>query len=110
MPDGGRITFRTYDKESEEIRNSIGRRHGDPFQAGEKAVIVEIEDTGTGISEESMKKVFDPFFTTKGPREGTGLGLSVSRNIINMHKGLIDVKSQVGKGTRMMIALKIAER
>ena len=74
---------------------------------GETAVIVEIEDTGTGISEENMKRIFDPFFTTKGPREGAGLGLSVTKNIVAMHKGLIEIMSREGKGTRVMITLKV---
>jgi len=76
-------------------------------QDGGKAVVVEIEDTGAGISEENLKRIFDPFFTTKGQGKGTGLGLSISRNIIIMHKGLIEVKSQVGKGTRVIITLGI---
>ena len=62
-----------------------------------------------GISEENLKRIFDPFFTTKGLGKGTGLGLSVSRNIIIMHKGLVEVKSQVGKGTRVIIVLRISK-
>ncbi|MDD4981123.1 MAG: ATP-binding protein [Candidatus Omnitrophica bacterium] len=93
MPEGGKLTIRGFVKQLEE----------------EKAVVIEIEDTGTGISEENLKKVFDPFFTTKGQGKGTGLGLSISRNIIIMHKGLIEVKSQVGKGSRMIITLRICK-
>jgi signal transduction histidine kinase len=107
MPEGGKLTIRGFVKQMEEAGNSADGRSGDSFQAGEKAVVVEIEDTGTGISEENLKKIFDPFFTTKGAGKGTGLGLSVSQNIIIMHKGLIEVKSQLKKGTRIIITLKI---
>ncbi len=72
----------------------------------EGAVVVEIEDTGAGISEENLKRVFDPFFTTKGPGKGTGLGLSISRNIVELHKGSIGIKSQAGKGTKIIITLR----
>ncbi|MFA5389172.1 MAG: ATP-binding protein [Candidatus Omnitrophota bacterium] len=105
MPDGGKITIRSYDKKLEESRNGIGRREGDCFKTGEWAVIVEIEDTGIGVSEENLKKIFDPFFTTKGPAGGAGLGLSVTMNIINMHRGLINIESYPGKGTKLIITL-----
>ncbi|MGA1844853.1 MAG: PAS domain S-box protein [bacterium] len=109
MPEGGRIIIRTQETQLKEIKNGVGRRSGDHFRLGERAVVVEIEDTGVGISEENLKKIFDPFFTTKGPGEGVGLGLSIIRNLIGMHKGLIDLKSQKGKGTRVTITLKAAE-
>jgi len=108
MAKGGKIIIRSYDTLLKEARDGVGRRKVDFFRIGEKAVVVEIEDTGVGISEENLKKIFDPFFTTKGPSEGTGLGLSVSRNIIIMHRGLIEVKSKLGKGTKVIIVLKIA--
>lgn len=110
MPEGGKIIIRSYDKELSEIRNGVGKRAGDHFRVGERVAIIEFEDTGMGISEEDMKKIFDPFFTTKGPGGGTGLGLSVSQNILHMHKGLIFAESQLGKGTKITIILKIARR
>lgn len=109
MPKGGEIIIRSYDKQFEEIENGVGKRMDDYFGLGEKAVRVEIEDTGIGISEEYLKKVFDPFFTTKGSSGGIGLGLSVSQGIISLHRGLIDIKSKLGKGTKTIITLKIAE-
>jgi two-component system NtrC family sensor kinase len=108
MPDGGDIVVRGYVKQLSEVKNGIGRRQNDSFKLGEKVVMVEFEDTGIGISEENLTKVFDPFFTTKGPSGGTGLGLSVTKNILNMHKGLISVTSKVGKGTKVTLTLKIA--
>lgn len=109
MPKGGKIIIRGYVKQLDDIKIGIGRRGSDIFRLGEKAIKVEFEDTGTGISEENLKKIFDPFFTTKAQNGGTGLGLSVTKNIIDMHKGLIDVESKPGKGTKVIVTLKIAE-
>ena len=68
-------------------------------------VLVTISDTGCGIPEENLKKVFEPFFTTKEPGEGTGLGLSLSYGIVKQLGGSIDLKSKVGEGTDVTIAL-----
>jgi two-component system NtrC family sensor kinase len=69
-------------------------------------VEVVITDTGPGIAPEHLSKIFDPFFTTK--ERGTGLGLSVVYGIVERHGGKIDLKSEVGKGTR--IALRLPPR
>lgn len=58
---------------------------------------IQIRDNGTGIEEENLDRIFIPFFTTK--KEGTGVGLSISRQIILMHKGILNVKSRVGEGS-----------
>jgi signal transduction histidine kinase len=108
MPRGGKIIIRSYDKQLEYAKNGVGNRARDNFRIGERAVIVEIQDEGIGISESNLKKIFDPFFTTKGPGIGFGLGLSVTRNIVDMHRGLIDIESQLGKGTKVVITFKIA--
>jgi signal transduction histidine kinase len=60
------------------------------------AVVVEIGDTGPGMSEEVQRHAFDPFFTTKGVGEGTGLGLDISRRIVERHGGQIDIDSRPG--------------
>jgi two-component system, NtrC family, nitrogen regulation sensor histidine kinase NtrY len=60
-------------------------------------VVVEIEDTGSGISEEAMKNIFIPFFTTK--KSGSGIGLSLSRQVMRLHGGSISVQSELGAGT-----------
>ena len=70
-----------------------------------KNVIIEIEDTGTGIAKENISKVFEPFFTTKNVGEGTGLGMSISYKIIESHSGKIDIDSELGKGTKFTITL-----
>ncbi len=68
-------------------------------------VFVDIEDTGSGISPEDINRIFDPFFTTKDEGQGTGLGLSVSRNIIESHGGEIGVQSTVNQGTTFRVVL-----
>ncbi|MBL7131531.1 MAG: HAMP domain-containing protein [Candidatus Omnitrophica bacterium] len=109
MPKGGKIIIRSFDTKLDEIQAKVGRRALDSFMLGERVVKVEIEDTGVGISQENLGKIFDPFFSTKGSRKGAGLGLSVCANIIDLHKGLIDVESQEGKGTKITITFKITE-
>ena len=61
------------------------------------AVVVEIADTGTGMSLETQKHAFDPFYTTKGVGEGTGLGLDISRRIVDRHRGDIGIESRPGE-------------
>jgi len=72
-------------------------------------VEIIIIDTGSGIPKENLPKIFDPFFTTKKIGQGTGLGLNVVYNIIEKHRGEIDVKSDVGKGTTFTIRIPTAE-
>jgi two-component system sensor histidine kinase HydH len=62
---------------------------------------LEIRDTGPGIPQEDLPRLFDPFFTTK--KEGTGLGLAIVHRIVENHGGLIDVQSELGKGTRFTL-------
>lgn len=66
---------------------------------------IRIEDTGTGMDEETQKHIFEPFYTTKPVGEGTGLGLSISYGVIERHQGRIDVESVVGQGTAMSVVL-----
>lgn len=108
MPRGGKLFICSYLTQLNEPKNGVGGRSEDHFKLGEKAVVAEIEDTGAGISEENLKKIFDPFFTTKEIGKGSGLGLSVIKNIIVMHKGLIEIKSKIGKGTKVIITLKVS--
>src|SRR5579862_7909441 len=71
---------------------------------GENAVI-EVADNGRGIPAENLPNIFRPFFTTKG--DGTGLGLSLARRIVEDHQGRIDVTSAVGKGTTFSVILPL---
>ena len=80
MPDGGVLTVRT--------------------RAAEGHVVVVVEDTGVGMSEQVKDKIFLPFFTTKSVEHGTGLGLAVVHGIVTAHGGTIQVDSQLGRGSR----------
>jgi len=68
-------------------------------------VVVEVTDTGCGISKEHLDRIFEPFFTTKPVGKGTGLGLSVSYGIVRQHGGALEVESQEGKGSTFKIIL-----
>jgi len=73
-------------------------------------VWVEVKDSGQGMSEEVQKRIFEPFFTTKPVGKGTGLGMSVSYNIVQKHHGRIDLDSLPGAGTRFRIWLPVSQR
>jgi len=70
---------------------------------------ISIKDTGKGIPENIQSKIFEPFFTTKEVGQGTGLGLSICHSIIEKHRGSIEVKSEVGKGSEFVILLPVKQ-
>ncbi len=72
-----------------------------------KHLVIEIEDNGSGMDEETARKVFDPFFTTKPVGQGTGLGMSITHKIIKNHQGDIRLESKLGEGTKFIITLPI---
>jgi len=79
-----------------------------------KQISIQVRDDGVGIPPESMKQLFEPFYTTKESGKGVGLGLAISRNIVERHRGKIEVESQPGRGTTFYIfipttALKLPE-
>lgn len=76
-------------------------------QTVDEAILVRVADNGSGIEEADLKQIFDPFFTTRGGTDGTGLGLAICHAIIEDHGGLIDVQSQVGRGTTVAISLPL---
>jgi signal transduction histidine kinase len=84
MPAGGTLTLRT--------------------RAVSKAVLLEVSDTGTGMTEEVRQSCFEPFFTTKG-QNGTGLGLAMVYGIAQHHSGSIEIASKEGKGTMFTLRL-----
>jgi len=85
MPKGGSLTVESY------LRDGM--------------IVVNIIDTGTGISDENRRKLFSPFFTTK--KNGTGLGLAITYRIIENHRGRIDVASEPGKGATFTVKIPV---
>ncbi|PBB31061.1 PAS domain-containing sensor histidine kinase [Mesorhizobium sp. M1A.F.Ca.IN.020.03.2.1] len=100
MPTGGDLTVRTRNVMADECK-SFPYRELIPADY----VLVEVEDTGSGIAPEVLKKIFEPFFTTKEVGKGTGLGLSMVYGIIKQTGGFIYCDSEVGKGTVFRIFL-----
>ncbi|MFB3903437.1 MAG: ATP-binding protein [Acidobacteriota bacterium] len=94
MPAGGTLSVSATRKSSE--------------ISGRDLIDITVTDTGAGIPAEHLDKVFDPFFTLK--KEGTGLGLSISYSIIQQHQGDIELRSEVGQGTTVIIRLPGKER
>jgi PAS domain S-box-containing protein len=74
-------------------------------QALQPSIVIEMRDTGVGISEDDQARIFEPFFSTG--KKGTGLGLWVTQDIVRQHGGRIEVSSEVGKGTTFSIILQI---
>jgi len=70
-------------------------------------VIITVSDNGHGIPKNITDKIFQPFFTTKPSGQGTGLGLSLSYDIVTAHKGEIKVESMGGEGTKFIVSLPV---
>ena len=109
MPKGGEIKINIYTKTASETNSLVGYRDKDYFKIGDQMAVVEIEDTGEGIPEDTLQKIFEPFYTTKKRGKGTGLGLSMAHLIIDRHRGIIDVKSRVNEGTKFTLELQLAK-
>jgi signal transduction histidine kinase len=84
----------------------LGRIDVRTRQEGQEAIL-EIEDDGPGMSDETRRQIFQPFFTTKAVGRGTGLGLAVSHGIVRSHWGQIEVRTQLGKGTCFLVRLPV---
>ncbi len=104
MPDGGelRMALSTLILSGDEILPVVEMEPGN-------LVHLAISDTGTGMTQEVRDHLFEPFFTTKELGQGTGLGLPQVYGIVQLHKGAIDVESEVGEGTTFHIYLPIRE-
>lgn len=98
MPIGGTLTIRSRSAPTADRSRRAGR-------AAPASVEVTIADTGIGIPAEHLPRIFDPFFSTKGVGKGTGLGLAITRRIVEDHHGIIEVASEVGRGTTFTIHL-----
>ncbi len=108
MPDGGtlRVTTKITQHMDDMEANPEGTRETAFHQADDTDLVCEIEDTGSGIPEDKIKRVFDPFFTTKSAGKGTGLGLSVAKKIVELHHGTLSIKNKAPNGVRATLTLR----
>ena len=101
MPEGGALIIRT---EVQELDNDFIQTHRFQGQPG-KFVLLSIQDTGKGMTKETLSRIFEPFFTSKEEGKGTGLGLSVTYGIVEQHNGYIKASSEPGQGAKFEIYL-----
>jgi len=99
MPRGGDLTVRTWLGPDRTLPSASSDGGPEPM------IRVTITDTGQGIPPERLSRIFDPFYTTK--EKGLGLGMAITHRIVEDHKGMIDVQSQVGLGTTFIIQLPL---
>lgn len=104
MPSGGTLTIKA---ENVRIDENYARMNLDAEPGS--FVLLTVDDTGTGMPAEVVKRIFDPFFTTKEIGKGTGLGLATTLTIVKSHGGFITVYSEPKKGSRFSIYLPSAE-
>ena len=107
MPKGGTLTIRSSFHQHAGVGENVGDSRSESFRIGGTLVVVEIEDEGTGIPADKLTKIFDPFFTTKTTGEGTGLGLSVTKTIIDLHRGTIEIHNRQEGGARVTLMFEV---
>jgi CheY-like chemotaxis protein len=100
MPNGGKLSIAIENAEIDEhfAAMSMQAKPG-------RFVKISVTDEGTGIPQDIINKIFEPFFTTKEPNKGTGLGLSTVLAIVKSHEGIVDVYSEINKGTTFKVYL-----
>jgi signal transduction histidine kinase len=98
MPRGGTLTVRT------------GARIIDTGGVPSEVAVIEVDDTGHGIPEDQLPRLFEPFFTTKDMGKGTGLGLTVARKIVELHRGTLEVKNRPEGGVRATVTFPLEKQ
>ncbi len=109
MGDEGTLTVETATAAAPETPHTPyrppGARSADPWHGFERYLVVRVTDTGPGIDEEHADKLFYPFFTTK--KQGSGVGLSMARKIVDSHHGLVDFESSRGRGATFTVRVPL---
>ena len=104
------LEVRTFWGQVEAIERDRGLRDYPRLRVQDHAVVVEVQDRGGGVPEGKLNRIFEPFFTTKATGVGTGLGLSVAKNIVDLHRGYIGIQNvEEPRGLRVRIFLKVFE-
>jgi signal transduction histidine kinase len=106
MGQAGTLTLRTLLTSPPRSRD-VRYRGPEGFRPGQRVVVVQVDDTGSGVRPEHLGRVFDPFFTTKASGIGTGLGLSVSRQIVELHGGAIAIANRDAGGARVTMTFPL---
>ncbi|NNC87778.1 MAG: response regulator [Akkermansiaceae bacterium] len=107
MPDGGTLTVRVEPQTLEAVPDAGAGRSGTHLRVGEEVVAIVVEDSGPGFPHGRLDAIFEPFFTTKPPGESTGLGLTVARNLVELHGGMLTAENRSPEaGLRVTIYLK----
>lgn len=105
--EGGVLRVCTFWEQITAIQRDEGLREFERLRAHDHVVVVEIRDQGPGISADRLARVFEPFYTTKPTGEGSGLGLSVAKNIVDLHRGHIQLRNvEDPRGLRVRVFLK----
>jgi PAS domain S-box-containing protein len=110
MPNGGKLSIDCRAQRLAAPEPGVGSRAADRFTQGQTACVCQISDTGVGITSEQRRNLFRPFAGAKSSGRKAGLGLSIVRNVIEAHGGLIRLESASGQGTRVRILLPLAPR
>ena len=108
MAEGGRLTVRSSEQTlgADDVQYLAGDRSGARLREGERAVVVQVRDTGGGIAAENLGKVFEPFYSTRPTGKGMGLGLTVARKIMEAHHGAIVVQNREDAGATVTLMFK----
>jgi PAS domain S-box-containing protein len=104
MPDGGELVLATRTVDADRRLRSAH-----PELAPGRLLVLEVSDSGCGMSEAVVERAFEPFFTTKEKGEGTGMGLAMAYSIVTGHKGAVEIDSEVGRGTTVSVYLPLAD-
>ncbi len=108
MEDNGALVVRTYTRRltEDDVPRNEGARTRNHLRPGDRVVVAEIDDNGHGIPQDKLSMIWEPFFTTKATGSGTGLGLSVTKRIIDLHRGLISIANRPEGGVQVRITLQ----
>jgi PAS domain S-box-containing protein len=105
LPRGGRITI-----ETQNVLVNGKYRESHPWATPGRYVLLTVADDGVGMPEEVRERAFEPFFTTKAPINGSGLGLATVYAIVQLHRGMVHLYSEIGHGTTLKVYLPAASR